>query len=111
MSLLLPILYVTATVLMFAGLTAVAIDHREGLPAARWVIVVLLAAFVIALLALVQLCRAADWIDRTEHAQTAAAAVGISRTVPGSHVARKHRQMESAVPASRAPLHGRSLSV
>ena len=93
MSLLLPILYVTATTLLLAWLTGVAIEHRDGLPGAGWLIASLACAFIASLLSLVQLCRAADWIDRVEHAQTAAPAVGISRTVPGLHVARKPRQM------------------
>ena len=74
MSLLLPILYVTAAVLMFAFLLVITIEHRDGLPWARRMIALFAIGFLAGMLALVQLCRVADSMHQHAIAQAAASA-------------------------------------
>lgn len=83
MSLLLPILYVTAAVLMFAFLLAITIEHRDGLPWARRMIALFAIGFLAGMLALVQLCRVADSMqDAIAQATTSARATGAQQAQP-----------------------------
>lgn len=109
MSLLLPILYIGANVLLFGTFSVVAIAQRNGMPAGRRVIAAFSIWFVLGVLMLLQLGRVAAHLHALQHASTAAPAVGISRTVPGASFTPQPRQPERAALATRTAVHRRLL--
>lgn len=109
MSLLLPIVYVCASVLVFGTFCVIAIAQRNGMPAGRRVIVAFAIWFALSVLTLLQLCRVAAHLHALQHASTAAPAVGISRIVPGASFTPQPRQPERAAIATRTAVHCRLL--